>query len=53
MSEIEEHAQDIILDPTNPELAERFVLSLRSPDGLFRAQEDDCPSSEFLEPMAA
>ena len=41
MSEIEEYAQKIIVDPTNTELAEHFVSSLRGADGLFRAQEDD------------
>lgn len=41
MSEIEEYAQEIIIDPTNSELAEHFIASLRGADGLFRAQEDD------------
>jgi hypothetical protein len=41
MSDIEENAQKIIGDPTNTELATRFVSSLHDADGIFRAQEDD------------
>lgn len=41
MSDIEFLAQQLIADPTNYKLAERFVSSLQDSDGIFRAQEDD------------
>jgi hypothetical protein len=41
MSNIESFAQQLIEDPTNKNLAERFVSSIRDAAGLFHAQEDD------------